>query len=568
MSASKVEFHVSCKGLKKADVFSKSDPFAVVSIGHTNKDGKVKYTEFGRTETIGNTADPEFTKQFIMDFLFNEIQYIKVKMYDDDKISDDDGLGKAEFTLGALMSAPGRTVTETLKDRSGRLAKGVMIVRGEEVASCADRCKLTIRGIKLPNKDGMFGKSDPFFIVSRLREDEEWQQVHKSEVVMNDLNPLWKPQEMSVQALCNGDYLRPLRVEVWDWDRDGDHDCMGRLTSSLQGLLEGQGREMDLEHPKKKKKGKGQLRVEYAEVHRQPTLLEYLAGGLQISMTCAIDFTGSNGSPSHPQSLHYIDPSGRLNQYQQAIWSIGHILQDYDSDKMFPVYGFGGRVGTQPVSHCFPIYRASHVSGDSLEAHGVHGILEAYSAALNNVQLAGPTLFTEVLQTAMARANRPASQLDQRYDVLLILTDGIINDMQQTIDSLVAASDLPLSVVIVGVGRADFADMAALDGDGGMLQDSARTKASRDIVQFVPFSKYNMAEGGTGARLAADTMAEIPDQLLKFFKTKGIVPNPPRPAATLPQPPSRSPTAPQSEGGAGAGHGGGSSFDPPPAYRP
>lgn len=49
------------------------------------------------------------------------------------------------------------------------------------------------------------------------------------------------------QALCNGDYLRPLQLEVWDWDRDGDHDCMGRLTSSLQGLLEGQGREMDLE---------------------------------------------------------------------------------------------------------------------------------------------------------------------------------------------------------------------------------------------------------------------------------------------------------------------------------
>ncbi|CAN0583971.1 unnamed protein product, partial [Ectocarpus sp. 12 AP-2014] len=44
------------------------------------------------------------------------------------------------------------------------------------------------------------------------------------------------------QALCNGDYLRPLQLEVWDWDRDGDHDCMGRLKTSLQGLLEGQGR--------------------------------------------------------------------------------------------------------------------------------------------------------------------------------------------------------------------------------------------------------------------------------------------------------------------------------------
>lgn len=44
-------------------------------------------------------------------------------MYDDDTITDDDGLGKATFTLGALMSSPGRSVTERLKDRSGKLAK-------------------------------------------------------------------------------------------------------------------------------------------------------------------------------------------------------------------------------------------------------------------------------------------------------------------------------------------------------------------------------------------------------------------------------------------------------------
>lgn len=74
-------------------------------------------------------------------------------------------------------------------------------------------------------------------------------------------------------------------------------------------------------------------------------------------MKVAIDFTGSNGHPSHPQSLHHVDQSGQLNQYQQAIWSIGHILQDYDSDKMFPVYGFGGVLGNAPVSHCFPICR-------------------------------------------------------------------------------------------------------------------------------------------------------------------------------------------------------------------
>lgn len=55
--------------------------------------------------------------------------------------------------------------------------RGVMIIRAEEVSSCADQCSITMRGIKLPNKDGLFGKSDPFFTISRLREDDKWQQV-------------------------------------------------------------------------------------------------------------------------------------------------------------------------------------------------------------------------------------------------------------------------------------------------------------------------------------------------------------------------------------------------------
>jgi hypothetical protein len=45
---------------------------------------------------------------------------------------------------------------------------------------------------------------------------------------------------------------------------------------------------------------------------------------------------------------------------------------------------------------------------------------------------------------------------------------------------------LPLSVIIVGVGNADFSNMNKLDGDGG-LYGSNGVKAMRDIVQFVPF---------------------------------------------------------------------------------
>lgn len=48
---------------------------------------------------------------------------IQVKIYDDDTLTDDDGLGKAAFTLGELMAAPGRSIKEGLKKRSGKKAK-------------------------------------------------------------------------------------------------------------------------------------------------------------------------------------------------------------------------------------------------------------------------------------------------------------------------------------------------------------------------------------------------------------------------------------------------------------
>ena len=48
------------------------------------------------------------------------------------------------------------------------------------------------------------------------------------------------------------------------------------------------------------------------------------------------------------------------------------------------------------------------------------------------------------------------------------------------------ASSLPLSIIIVGVGRANFAAMDELDGDAVRLSYEGKF-ADRDIVQFVPF---------------------------------------------------------------------------------
>lgn len=55
---------------------------------------------------------------------------------------------------------------------------------------------------------------------------------------------------------------------------------------------------------------------------------------------------------------------------------------------------------------------------------------------------------------------------------------------------MVQASKLPMSIIIVGVGNADFAAMEFLDGDSRMLRSHTGEEAARDIVQFVPFREF------------------------------------------------------------------------------
>jgi len=63
--------------------------------------------------------------------------------------------------------------------------------------------------------------------------------------------------------------------------------------------------------------------------------------------------------------------------------------------------------------------------------------------------------------------------------------------------------------------------MNELDSDDKKLTVGTQV-AVRDIVQFVPFRKY---QGNDAAYdLAQEVLAEVPRQLVEYMKSKGIVP--------------------------------------------
>ncbi|KAM3859057.1 copine-8-like [Diretmus argenteus] len=261
----------SSQNLLDRDTFSKSDPICVL---YTQGIGNKEWREFGRTEVIDNTLNPDFVRKFILDYFFEERQNLRFDLYDVDSksanLSKHDFLGQACCTLGEVVGSLGSRMEKPLGGIPGKKC-GTIIVKAEELNNCRESVLMQFCGNKLDKKD-FFGKSDPFLVFYRSNEDGT-----------------------------------TIKMEVYDWDRDGSHDIIGEFSTSYRELSRGQSQfnVYEVINPKKKGKKKkylnsGTVTLLSFLVDIDVTFLDYIKGGTQINFTVAIDFTASNGESLLP----------------------------------------------------------------------------------------------------------------------------------------------------------------------------------------------------------------------------------------------------------------------------
>uniref|UniRef100_A0A7N6A964 C2 domain-containing protein n=1 Tax=Anabas testudineus TaxID=64144 RepID=A0A7N6A964_ANATE len=518
----KVELRVACRGISDRDALSKPDPCVVLKMQSHGQ-----WFEVDRTEVIRSSSSPVFSKIFLVDYYFEEVQRLRFELHDissgNNGLRDADFLGSMECTLGQIVSQ--RKLTKALLKQGNTAGKSSITVTAEELSGNDDYVELSFSARKLDDKD-FFSKSDPFLEIFRINDDGTESLVHRTETVMNNLSPVWKSFKVSLNTLCSGDHDRELKCTVWDWDSNGKHDFIGEFQTTFKEMrTEQEGKQIQWEciNPKyqlKKKnyRNSGVVILNHCKIIKMYSFLDYIMGGCQIQFTVAIDFTASNGDPRNSCSLHYIHPY-QPNEYLKALVAVGEICQDYDSDKMFPAFGFGALIPPDfKVSHDFAV----NFDEDNPECAGIQGVVEAYQNCLPKIQLYGPTNIAPIIQKVASSASEEMHTKEaMEYFILLILTDGVITDMADTREAIVHASHLPMSVIIVGVGNADFTDMQILDGDDGILRSPKGEPVLRDIVQFVPFKDFKHA---SPAALAKSVLAEVPNQVVDYYNAKGIKP--------------------------------------------
>eukprot|EP00792_Barthelona_sp_PAP020_P004098 TRINITY_DN1887_c0_g1_i1.p2 TRINITY_DN1887_c0_g1~~TRINITY_DN1887_c0_g1_i1.p2 ORF type:complete len:554 (-),score=107.28 TRINITY_DN1887_c0_g1_i1:3195-4823(-) len=530
-ATSKVELHISYKDLIDLDIQSKTDPFCVVYLLDPVSKNK---TLLGHTEVVQDRLTGDFITPIIVEYYFEFPQDLIFEMYDvDDHVNimdlkAHDFVGYMECNLAEILISPNKIYNSQLINPERKENVGYIAVHLEEVAEShlsQDIINFQVRCRELDPKNVQlfFRKSDPFIRISRIKEDGSLNSVFESKIITNDLNPVFD-FTVNFRQLSNCDINRLLRFEVWSYRSDGDHKYIGCTDMCLREIVENSSNPAEnvvfSEHKRAKLAAKGKsysgsgFIVITADHQHRATFIEYVTSGYDINLTVAIDMTGSNLEPTNPNSLHYI--GANMTQYEMALNAVGSVVAPYDRDGMIGAFGFGGKPnGYNSVEHCFPLgdYNNGNVKG---EYYGLQEVIAAYKATLRSCVLYGPTMFSQIINALVKKA----SDEPNSFQLLLLLTDGQNNDQKQTIEAIVKGSNFPLAIIIVGVGNADFSQMVALDSDESLLTDRFGNVAKADIVQFVEFNRFFH----NPQILAAETLAEFPEQFVNYMHQHGIKP--------------------------------------------
>ena len=120
-----------------------------------------------------------------------------------------------------------------------------------------------------------------------------------------------------------------------------------------------------------------------------------------------------------------------------------------------------------------------------------------------------PLLLKEVNRKLELNKNKKLN-----YNILLIISDGEIHDIEETIDSIIEASKYPFSIIIIGIGANVTYDMKSLNGENGKLISSKGEELNKDIVQYVHFNDF----ADDLIKLTEEVLKYIPAQISNYYK--------------------------------------------------
>lgn len=450
--------------------------------------------KMGETESKSCLANKNirFEKSFIIPFHFSQVQHLDFQI---NNITDSINYTISK-TLGEIVGSLRQTYRKTFGN--GIIFEVKAILNDELNKQCS--FNIEISGALVGMKIG--------YLITSLgnQYDPINNLVYESEISSNNSSITYNESLIPMNELAVDENLDDNMIEIAF--KDVAHSVeLGKYQSSINQLFENK-IDFDL-------KGNKKANI-ICKKKNFYSLLDYLERDLHLITTVFIDF-----SESKEENAHHLKNKD-TTVLEQLMSNFIDLLIPYNEDTFFRIYGYGFNFKDKIIGdydpNMFPINKKN--DSPAIVNTDIHKFYNEFLKSINFGKQ--KTDISLILKKYNEIIKEDLDEDDiKEYNILLLFANYDIINEKELVKELILSSNLPASIIIVGLGKGPFSKLESLENNFMDLTDDEGNKAKRKCVKFVSFNKCLKNIQIT----VKNSLINIPDEVIEYLTFKNIVPN-------------------------------------------
>ena len=452
---------------------------------------KLEKKKIAQTESKApsNGKDITFEEDIIIPFHFSQNQPLEFKIKD----SIEDTV--ISVTLGQIVGSLRQTYRETLE--SGIIFEVTAILNDELNKECVFNVEISgaLVGMKLGYLITSLGNQyDP---VNKL--------VYESEILENNNLVKFNESVIPLNQLAADNNLDDNIIEIEL--KDVLHSIeLGKYKNSINQLFV---KDIDLDLTGNKK---AKIVCRKKNFH---SLLDYLERDLHLATTIFIDFSESGGA-----NCHHVVKNESIFEYLMR--SFLDVLEPYNEDQFFHIYGYGFKL-KEPKKKEYDPYMFPLSQKPDYPSISIKEISKLYNDFLKAINFdKAKTNIDLIIKKFNGTIKEDIENYDIRdYNILLIFANNDITDEKEFVKNAIFTSTLPISIIVVGLGKGPYTKIENIEQNFLNLVDDEGNKPQRKCIKFISFNKQQKNVQST----VKNSLIDIPEEMIEYLGIKNIEPS-------------------------------------------
>ena len=243
------------------------------------------------------------------------------------------------------------------------------------------------------------------------------------------------------------------------------------------------------------------------------TIYDYLKSGLKLSCFLSLDFSGGKG---HKTLLSLKD------NYFNVLKSISNIISIYTREQIFYASGFGANSKNSDKKK--NIVNLNMNEKDS-KIHTIDNVIEFYNYCLSHNKIVSERniYFSSIIKNITNNIYK-LYEINY-YNILFIIAHNIVDksDIKKTIDSIIESCYLPLSIIIIYLGKKeknDSSQMSKIANNNTKFSSVGMEKIRNNVL----FASLNDNFSNDTEKMISWCVKEISKQMIEYYSFNNTSP--------------------------------------------